>query len=98
MGLKMTESDSVALAADLALPGTCLTAHAETLRCRIHALEQSGCAIKVDAEAFRLGTAVELWIGALGPFRATVCATSALGERLVFEEQLPSAIVAHFLR
>jgi hypothetical protein len=92
----MIESHSIAGAA---LPGTCLTARATTLRCRIYELEESGCIARMETEALRHGETVELWIGALGPFRAAVrTAGGDNTEQIAFDEPLPRAILAHFLR
>jgi len=94
----MIELSSAAEAADATLAGICLTARAETVRCQVYALEESGCTARMETGALRHGEPVDLWIGALGPFRATVRLAGAGGERLAFDEPLPRAIVAHFLR
>lgn len=62
----------------------------------ISSLAPEGCQIALEAPAESLGSDLELWIGAIGPFEIT--AQSEGAKRLVarFKRPLEPAIIEHF--
>ncbi|MYL99788.1 hypothetical protein GR702_18680 [Novosphingobium sp. FGD1] len=80
--------------------GECVSAR-DTTKVRIRALGNEGCDLEIDAPACMVDdTDVTLWIGAVGPFPATV--TQSLPERSAsrlavrFKEPLDGRILQHF--
>lgn len=86
-----------------ALYGECIGL-GDSARVRISSLANSGCNIEIaDATlnpcAVLLGSAeaaVELWIGAVGPFAARLTELSGAAARAQFTEPLDARIVEHF--
>jgi hypothetical protein len=85
------------------LYGECVSAR-DTARVRICALANEGCDLEVDSLAAAFDTDVTLWIGAVGPFAATVTQPlveppmkpSARRVAVRFKEPLDGRILQHF--
>lgn len=63
---------------------------------RISELADQGCDLEVDAPASQLDGDLSLWIGAVGPFRATATPKARGRLALRFKEPLDNKILHHF--
>lgn len=77
------------------LYGECVSAGSST-PVRISDLARLGCAVETDAPGPALEGELTLWIGAVGPFRATAVRKDTRSLAVHFVEPLDTQIVQHF--
>ncbi|EJL28300.1 hypothetical protein [Novosphingobium sp. AP12] len=81
------------------LYGECVSAR-DTATVRIWALANEGCDLEIDTPTGMFDSDVALWIGAVGPFAATITQTpiepSARRVAVRFKEPLDGRILQHF--